>query len=83
MAATRFICGLSQVWIAFEKSLFREATVSVPIGTTTLFDPDFSFKLNSVDPYEDYGYKLSDDLLDFTDKPTKPGKDMDNLDGPA
>ena len=41
------------------------------------------FKLNSVDPYEDYGYKLSDDLLDFTDKPTKPGKDMDNLDGPA
>ena len=46
-------------------------------------DPDFSFKLNSVDPYEDYGYKLSDDLLDFTDKPTKPGKDMDNLDGPV
>ena len=40
------------------------------------------FKLNSVDPYEDYGYKLSDDLLDFTDKPNKHGKDMDNLDGP-
>ena len=44
---------------------------------------EYDFNLDSVDPYEDYGYKLSDDLLDFTDKPTKPGKDMDNLDGPA
>ena len=44
---------------------------------------EYDFNLESVDPYEDYGYKLSDDLLDFTDKPTKHGKDMDNLDGPA
>ena len=45
---------------------------------------EYDFSLDSVDPYEDYGYKLSDDLLDFTDKPTnKHGKDMDNLDGPA
>ena len=45
---------------------------------------EYDFNLDSVDPYEDYGYKLSDDLLDFTDKPTnKHGKDMDNLDGPA
>ena len=45
---------------------------------------EYDFGLDSVDPYEDYGYKLSDDLLDFTDKPTnKHGKDMDNLDGPA
>ena len=42
---------------------------------------EYDFSLDLKD--EDYGYKLSDDLLDFTDKPTKPGKDMDNLDGPA
>ena len=53
-AATRFICGLSQDWIAFEKSFFREAIVSVPIGTTTLRDPDFSFKLNSVDSFDSF-----------------------------
>tara|TARA_B100000579_G_scaffold54669_1_gene38537 strand:+ start:2725 stop:3039 length:315 start_codon:yes stop_codon:yes gene_type:complete len=37
----------------------------------------------NLDDLEDYGYKLSDDITTFTTDTTRPGKDMDNLDGPA